>query len=285
MRPETKQLLKNISIGFGIFLLVGLVLYGVWSVTRAEFVTISTVEVSGGETISHDQVRTAVEQLLEGEYAGFIPRRFTWTYPESEIVAVVQATPRVSHPSVERTGKVVQVRFAEYEPVALWCGATAVYDCVFLDSVGYGFAVAPSLTGGAFIRYINVGHAAVPGEVFTEVADFTQLQELTARLSDVGWSVIQIELDQARDAFVRLAGGSELKISLTYSPQQIVDNLQTVLRSEKYADLEPGNFTYIDLRFGNKVFVNEFGDPEAHASSTESGVGEMATSTASSSQE
>ena len=72
MRPETKQLLKNISIGLGVFLLVGLVLYGVWQGTRADFATINTVEVSGGETISHDRVRTEVAALLAGEYVGFI---------------------------------------------------------------------------------------------------------------------------------------------------------------------------------------------------------------------
>jgi hypothetical protein len=56
-------------------------------------------------------------------------------------------------------------------------------------------------------------------------------------------------------------GGSELKVSLTLTPQQTVDNLQTVLSSEQYSDLVPGTFAYIDLRFGNKVFVSREGDP------------------------
>ena len=86
MRPETKQLLKNISIGLGVFLLVGVILYGVWHGTRVQVLTINEVVVTGGETISHQAVADDVSQLLEGEYARFIPRRFAWTYPEKEIL-------------------------------------------------------------------------------------------------------------------------------------------------------------------------------------------------------
>ena len=40
-------------------------------------------------------------------------------------------------------------------------------------------------------------------------------------------------------------------------PEQTVANLETVLTAPAFTDLSPGNFSYIDLRFGNKVFVNE----------------------------
>ena len=268
MRPETKQLLRNIGIGLGVFLLVGLLLFGVWKGTRAEMVTIQAVEVSGGETISHQAVQAEVERLLEGEYAGFIPRCFTWTYPQSEIEAAVLETPRVKDPVITRTGRVIKVMFAEYEPVALWCGAYEQGACVFLDEFGYGFAEAPILEGGAFTRYAKVGQPAETGAVFTDTTDFAELRTLVRTLRTLGWPVASIELDQARDAFIQLAGGGELKVSLTLTASQTIDNLQTVLTAEKYSELAPGAFTYIDLRFGNKVFVNEFGDPETHATST-----------------
>ena len=51
---------------------------------------------------------------------------------------------------------------------------------------------------------------------------------------------------------------------------RVFANLSSVLESESFTHLEPGNFQYIDLRFGNKVFVNE---ELGVATSTESELG------------
>jgi hypothetical protein len=60
-----------------------------------------------------------------------------------------------------------------------------------------------------------------------------------------------------RDAFLHIVDGGELKVTLTQEPQVTVNNLNVVLTSEEFKGVQPGNFQYIDLRFGNKVFVNE----------------------------
>jgi len=54
-----------------------------------------------------------------------------------------------------------------------------------------------------------------------------------------------------------VVGGGEFKVTLTQEPEQTVENLLVVLTSEEFQGIEPGSFQYIDLRFGNKVFVNE----------------------------
>jgi cell division septal protein FtsQ len=259
MRPETKQLLKNLTTGFGVFFLIGLILYGVWHGTRAQAVTINEVIVTGGETISHSAVEADVSALLVGEYARFIPRRFAWTYPENEIMAKLLEVDRVKDPALERDGKQLLVTLAEYEPVALWCDSSTSESCVFLDQDGYGFASAPNLSGGAYTRFVRIGELASTSELFTVRLDFVLLRELVALLKEYGWPVATVEFDQARDVFIYLAAGGELKVSLLLTPAQTIDNLQTVLGTEQYVHLEPGKFEYIDLRFGNKVFVSEFG--------------------------
>jgi cell division septal protein FtsQ len=261
MRPETKQLLKNISFGLGVFLLIGLILYGVWHGTRAERLTISEVIVSGGETISHSAVANDISGLLEGEYLGFIPKRFAWTYPEQEILATLGEIDRAKDPQISRDGTTLNIALSEYKPVALWCDDYVASRCVFLNTAGYGFALAPELTGGAFIRYGLIGKPAALAETFTQPDDFGLLRELVSLLNQAGWRVASVELDQARDVYVYLAAGGELKLSLLLTPDVSIDNLQTVLTTEQYKHLVPGNFVYIDLRFGNKVFVSEFGAP------------------------
>ena len=261
MRPETKQLLKNISIGLVVFLLIGLILYGTWHGTRANSLTINEVVITGGETISHDAVATDVSRLLEGEYAKFIPRRFVWTYPQDEIMEKLLEVDRVKNPVVKREGRQLLVTLAEYEPVALWCDSVDREQCVFLDTDGYSFAQAPTLAGGAFTRFVQIGQPASSSQMFTVRPDFLLLRELESLLVQSGWPVATIELDQARDVFVYLAAGGELKVTLLLTPTETVNNLQIVLSTDEYSHIKPGNFEYIDLRFGNKVFVNEFGAP------------------------
>lgn len=270
MRPETKQLLKNIAIGLGVFSLVALLLYGVWHGTRLPAFTITQVIVTGGETISHDTIKSDVEQLLEGEYLGFVPRQFVWTYPESDILEAVAATDRVKDPTVLRDGTQLTISFAEFESVALWCNSRVSDQCVFLDANGYGFASAPQLRGGAFTRFVRSGQPAQMREVFADATDFAQLRALVDLLESASWAVAVVEVDQVNDVFIYLAGGAELKTSLMLTPQETFDNLQATLSAPEYQHFTDGNFEYIDLRFGNKIFVKEFPDVvEIQATSTD----------------
>lgn len=265
MKPETMQLLKNLGFGSVCLLTVAALLWGTWHVVRLPLFTINQVVVTGGETISHDVIKADVEQLLEGQYMEFIPRQFAYTYPQTEIIEQLSATPRVKNPQIRREGVVLLVEVAEFEPVGLWCDSdqAASSPCVFLDETGYGFAQAPQLAGGAYTRFVRVGEPAITGDAFADSADFLELQTLQSLLAEYGWPVARIEFDQAGDAFVYLVGDSELKVSLRISPAETIDNISAVVASEEYKHFEPGNFAYIDLRFGNKVFVSEFGDPNA----------------------
>jgi len=87
MQPETAQLLKNIAWGVLVLSMVSGLLYGTWHLVRLPAVTIDTVLVTGGETVSHTTIEAEVQKLLEGDYGNFIPRRFILTYPKEEIVS------------------------------------------------------------------------------------------------------------------------------------------------------------------------------------------------------
>jgi hypothetical protein len=52
----------------------------------------------------------------------------------------------------------------------------------------------------------------------------------------------------------------------------VFQNLKTILASEEFAHIAPGEFQYIDLRFGDKVFVREANmDTSTTSSSTQGG--------------
>ncbi|MCD5381631.1 MAG: hypothetical protein LR008_03595 [Candidatus Pacebacteria bacterium] len=256
--PNTVVLLKHIGIGILVISSVVLIIVSIWYGTRVQALTIDSIQVRGGETISHEAIKILALNELVGTYLGLVPRQFTWFYPEDDIKQSVEKIDKIHNVTVNRikaTG--ILVTFEEYVPDALWCASVESRDCLFLDKNGYAFAFAPNLNGGSFLRFTQVGATPELNNSIATTEEFLKLKSLDSLLSERGWFVSQLELDKEGDAFVVLTDGGELKISLTQHPEKTVENLFVVLTSEEFSHIQPGNFQYIDLRFGNKVFVNE----------------------------
>lgn len=280
--PNTVQLIKQVLAGVVVLSAVALLLTGIWHGTRLPGVTITQIEVQGGETINHGAVRETVSRTLEGEYMNFVPRRFTYFYPKDEIIERVGEYERVHNVEVRRLGrKAVSVRFDEYVPTALWCTELESHDCLFVDQSGLAFGTAPELSGGSLLRFQHTSEAPEINKLLLPNEDLVRVLELVERFEDEGWFTSWVEVDQARDAFLHIVGGGELKVTLAQLPEETVENLRVILVSEDFSDIEPGNFAYIDLRFGSKVFVNRTGgvEPETELSATTSAAERGVTST------
>lgn len=256
--PNTVVLLKQIAVGLLVLSVVGLIVAGIWYGTRLEAFTIDTVTASGGETIPLDTVREVAEQELEGVYLGLVPRRFTYWYPQEDIEAAVADVPRAHNVVVSRPSRTeVQITFDEYIADSLWCASVTSDDCVFIDENGYAFARAPQLRGGAFLRFSHLTKEPTVGTSTVPAATLTTAASLVERLDAIGWPVYHVELQATNDAFMHIVGGGELKVNLETPPAKTVENFQVILTSDEFEGLAPGNFAYVDLRYGNKVFVQE----------------------------
>lgn len=268
LNPDTVVLLKQIFYGVAVFTVVGLLIAVTWYGTRIQSLTIKTVTASGGQTIDVAKVEAVALQQLEGTYIGLIPRTFVWLYPRSDIEQSLQLIERLHNIKIKRVdGTGLKITFDEYIPRALWCSAVEENHCAFVDTNGFAFAPAPELTGGSFIRFVEIGEEYSIDVFMLPTPEFEQLLATVDLLATDGWFVSTVEFDQAGDAFLRVVEGGELKITLSQTPEETVDNLRTVLTADEFSHIAPGNFQYIDLRFGNKVFVNE--EPEKTATSSE----------------
>jgi hypothetical protein len=244
-----------------------LILGTVWFVTRLESLTIADVRVFGGETIDREAVRKTVTAELEGEYYRLVPRRFLWTYPEEAVRAKVSAWQRVSGVSLAISeDDTLDVYLEEYLPYALWCvdelSVVLSHPCVFLDISGRAFSVAPPLIGTALLRYHNgktptLGETPFLAELLRDTDRF--VSELRARF---GFDVAVVESVGQDEVSYYLRGGGILKTTLRRSVEDTLDDLTVILASKQFEHIRPGNFAYVDLRFGDKVFVNEQGGLE-----------------------
>lgn len=274
--PGTTLLVRQIIVGLLILSFFGLLISTVWFSTRISSLTINQIDVTGGETIPHSQLEGSVWKTLDGSYLGIVPRVFAFTYPHEEILESLKQIERVKNINLVRSGgNTLHVEFEEYVPYALWCTEEENPKCMFLDDNGYAFAVAPSLTGGSFVRFVSIARDPIEHtQAFDEIS-YRKVHELVDLLETSGWYVSKAEIDGAGDAYFTIVGGGEFKVSLIQDPKETVNNLLTVLQSDAFAHIKPGNFEYIDLRFGSKVFVNEETiQPGSTASSTEEGTGE-----------
>lgn len=231
----------------------------VWFGTRHDSLVVSQVVVTGGETIDHQGVETIVEDLLRGSYLFLVPRRFVYTIPKEEIIAAIEAIPRVHNVRVARDGTTLRVSFSEYVPDALWCvdGSNAS-ECYFLDKTGYAFSIAPALRGGALLRHVVEESGELAEKQVLEPEVIERTKELARLLNErFGYRVSQVFHSVVGDVTYTIHGASELKTAMSMPVPEIIDNLASILESEEFSHLAPGNFEYIDLRFGKKVFVKE----------------------------
>lgn len=231
----------------------------VWYITRLDFFTISDVAIEGGETVSHAEMRGLVEQELTGAYFLIIPKRFVYLYPKERIIEVLDKNERVHNVTVDRSArKTLNIHFEEYVPHALWCYESNRDECFFITQDGYAFTKAPILHGGAFVRH----YAEVEGELHEGVVIdekvLSDIDTFVGRLEqELGLRVGSLLHKRNGDIEIQIQGGGKLFISSENEYGATFENLKVILASSEFSHIKPGNFNYIDLRFGNKAFVNE----------------------------
>lgn len=265
---NTKILLKQVAIGMGVFTALALIIIAIWYITRIPAFTITAVTATGGETINQSEVKRIAERELEGAYGKLVPKRFFLVYPQLQMINAVSQVDRIKDVIVERTSRTeIAVSFSEYKPYALWCTEEQTDNCLFIDEKGYAFAFAPTLSGGSFVRYRStasapeIGKSIVSADDFWKTVTFSTLSAVDKRY------VRSVEVDSAGDVYYELVGGSELRASFSQVTDDVIDNVRAIFSSKQFSHLKAGNFKYIDLRFGNKVYVNELGSIDS-ASST-----------------
>jgi hypothetical protein len=139
-----------------------------------------------------------------------------------------------------------------------------------MDKSGFAFASAPELQGSAFVRYIDEGAIPQKDAQGFESSFVKETGEFVTLLQDqLSLYTTHVQKKGVYDVEYTMSGGGVIKVSQSIPMQESFENLQTILTSEEFKHIEPGAFQYIDLRFGDKVFVNEvIAAPESEAASS-----------------
>lgn len=267
-QPTHLQL--QLIVGAVLLTAIALLITAIWYGTRVSSLQIVDVEVIGGETIPHAVIEEKVNAELVGAYLKLIPNRFMPLYPKTKIVDSILSLDRVKNVHVEFTGdQTLTVVFDEHVPYALWCEKADSEFCLFMDRNGFAFAPAPELEGSAFVRYIDEGMVPAKDMQGFDSSFVEETETFVSLLQEqLSLYTTHVQKKSTYDVEYTISGGGVIKVSQSIPMQESFENLQTILTSEEFKHIEPGAFQYIDLRFGDKVFVNEAPISSAPSSTT-----------------
>ncbi len=226
--------------------------------TRATSLSISTVAVEGTETLEPARITERANSLLAGSYYGVIPYRFMYLFPHDRLVSVIKEMPRISTVDVWRQGAALTIAVTEHAPAMLWCGSGEGGDCYYVDDAGEAYEKAPQLSGNTLTRFVIDGVEPKQGDSLLSSDVRAGLLAMARTMEERhDFRVSRIEYAENGDVTLSLTGGGRIQLSTQNDLETTYANLASILSSDEFAHLEPGNFERIDLRFGSKVFVQE----------------------------
>jgi cell division septal protein FtsQ len=231
----------TVVVAFGMYRLVDLVL-------SADALRVSKISVEGNERMSHGEVLAVLD--------GLRGRSMVTTDLESWRQKLLDS-PWVADAAIRRVlPGTVTVAISERKPMGVGRIRDALYlidqEGAIIDEYGPNYAELdlPIIDGlaaaGGGQTLIDDGRASLAGRL---LSDLRQRPDLAARLS-------QVDVSDPRDAVVILKGDTAL---VRIGDDQFVERIQS------YVDLAPAlrdrvpSIDYVDLRFGERVYVRPLG--------------------------
>lgn len=243
---------------------------GAW-VSFQPAMRIAEVRVEGNKVVSAPVIREDILTVLDGTYLGIFNKAHAFTYPRREIQRTILAHfPRVREISVHRdslTALVVSV--SERAPAGLWCENfrqpaqfNSADKCFFFDASGFLYAPAPYFTGHVYFTMfsaredsplVRLGEYVLPPKLFARV------QKLREALTALGLEPVLLRVEPHGDFAFLLPNAVELRFNQEQDFSAVVHNLVSAFGADSLSKQDltvaSSSIAYVDLRFGNKIFV------------------------------
>lgn len=223
---------------------------------------INEVKVSGNQILSETAVLEKVSKLISGKYFWLFPKNNILLYPmfgiKRELRKDFLIIKEISASS--DFGGNLEILIEERKPVGLWCDSLKDEKCYFLDKDGYIYDNAPSFSGSAYFEYRGVVEEEPLGKTFLSKEDFTNISLFVEYVKNFGFVPVSVFVNIDGDAFLKTSSGGEVKFGMRDDMKNSLENLQSVIFAPvSTSTIKKINgvfqFQYIDLRYGDKVFV------------------------------
>ncbi len=225
---------------------------------------IKDVAVSGARTLSPRTVEAFVSDRLTGEYWYVFSKSNIFLYPRQKIAAdLIKEYPVLASADVHASDfHTVAINLVEREPRALLCSQDN--RCLFMDENGVAYTDAPTFSEPVYLSYYgSTTHSTSSGQAgdtlpkqFLTPPEFQALSALVDAIAQKlpGEKVAAVTVDEVKDVRVRFADGFTLMFALVDQGGDVFERLTLAMTSGPMAARKLGDFQYLDLRFGDKLY-------------------------------
>lgn len=229
----------------------------VW-LSHAPFLRVEHVVAQGLASVPAEGVEQVVRRHLDGAYGYMFAKNNILIYPQDTIAAALRAAyPQFKVVDVRAQDfSTIAVVVVEREPKALWCQSE---QCYFMDEDGVVYAPAPSSGVGGYVSYTGDTEGASLPRQFLDTAQFRELAAFVGAIAqkEPGDRVVRVGIDQSNDVRLVFASGFALLFSLRAQGGDLFERYALARDAEPFAGRALGEFEYLDLRFGDKLYYKE----------------------------
>jgi len=273
IKRRRKKIARSI---LGIFLGLLLVACFVF-VMRMDFVKIQDVRIMGNVSMKTEDLKSALNQMISGNYLYFFPKNNILIFPKVKILSELSKKfPRIEtlHISIEKN--ILELSLTERKPHALWCGNSfeqSIDPCFFVDSQGFVFSQAPQLNGSSYLKLYGAtplamqasstedvlpdGNQPVPAWQFISEKEYADVQSFMNDTKNLGLELSALELSDSGTYKFQIKNNGWLLTSRNVPLIDTIENLKAGLSNDVFwlkNKKSLSQLEYIDMRYGNKIF-------------------------------
>jgi cell division septal protein FtsQ len=240
--------------------LVALAAGAAW-LSRAPFLRVETIEVSGAKSVATSSVEEFVRSQLSGNYVWLFPRNNIFLYPRAGIMeGLLLRYPELREADVHAVNfHTVSVTLSERAPVALWCPqASFSGPCSYMDESGIIYAPAPVFSEPVYVEYQGVATSTAQEGLrqYLTQSQFQSLAALVAALDEVEADdpVHQVVVEQDGAARAYFQDDFLLIFSSLENGGDVFERFSLALQAAPFKGKKLSDFEYLDLRYGDKLY-------------------------------
>lgn len=213
--------------------------------------------VEGNRVLSTNKLQASINEYLNGRFIYILPNRNAFIFIDEDLKKfLIKKHPTIK--TIEVTQNVPNdlfVKITERQPHALWCNALPS-DCVFIDTAGYAYDVAPYFSKPLFTVYELPGAELTKNVLDTNTFDFSEKVikglygrgVLVQKVKPRGEGVFEFDIllkDQVNLTYLTtdISIGSDETVARTFS----------LLDSEDVLKHSATSLNKVDVRHGNQV--------------------------------
>ncbi len=235
------------------FILIGGFIYFAW---YPKFL-IKNSYVEGNRVLSTNKLQVSVNEYLNGRFIYILPNRNAFIFIDEDLKKfLIKKHPTIK--TVEVTQNVPNdlfIKITERQPHALWCNALPS-DCVFIDTAGYAYDIAPYFSKPLFTVYELPGAELTKTVLDQNTFDFSEKvikglygrEALVQKVKPKGEGVFEFDIllkDQVNLTY--------LTTDTSIGADETVLRIFSLLDSEDVLKHSTTSLNKVDVRHGNQV--------------------------------